>query len=85
MELTTTVTSTWASEEDQLNPAVTSDRRVLLTRLISEGKTDDIHNRIEPHITKRSFINEEAAQEFIQGLQEICAAHEVTPPTCVID
>lgn len=84
MELTTTVTSTWASEEDQLNPNIIVDRGLMLTRMADEGKTDNIQNRIEPHITERKFINEEAAQEFIQGLQNICAAHEVTPPTCVI-
>jgi len=84
MELTKTVTSTWASEADQLNPDVQADRLVLLTRMTSEEKTDNQPNRVEAHITERRFINEEAAQEFVQGLQEICATHNISPPTCVI-
>lgn len=84
MSFDTKITMTWASADDQNNPAIHQDRMVLLDTMKNEGKTDGTFVAVSPVITERFFIDVPAAEEWQAGLTTICSNHSVPAPGFVI-
>lgn len=82
--LTQYTTGTWASADDQKNPQLESDRKIKITQMVSENKTDGIAYPQSPTVTIRDWVDVAAAQEFIDWTMAECSTLGLSPPTFTI-
>lgn len=75
--MTYQTTITYPSHEDQMLPALYSGRQQIVQRMIIEGKTDGTVIYTTPVTGVRHWINEAAAQEYVDAVSILAAENGV--------
>ena len=86
MEFNTLLEVTWSDYSQEISNFIAADRKLLVTRLIYEGKTEESWTQVSlpdtlPFVVQRRFINTDAANEWIAGITAICQEYQLASPT----
>jgi hypothetical protein len=83
--MTHKIVITWATHQDQTNPALDPSRSAKLMAMTGAGQTDQSKFfHISPTVTQRDFVDAESAQEYGDFLVSETSALKIPSPTFVV-
>lgn len=85
MAFDTLLQATWAEWDQDINNKIRADRELFTATMTAQEKISPDWEMISspgdlPYIVHRGFINTDAANEWITGMNTICQTHNVVPP-----